>query len=99
MRKSNMTLLIRGMLLFQLLIVQLLIGQLFNPDSVKAENFNSGKMWTFDNPTYDYLKETYNFEADEDWSDHVRLSALRIPCCTASFISKDGLIITNHHCA
>lgn len=99
MRKSNMTLLIKGILLFQFLLVQLLVAQSFNPDTVKAGKFDTGKMWTFDDPPYDYLKETYNFEADEDWFDHVRLSALRIPGCTASFVSEDGLIMTNHHCA
>jgi len=71
----------------------------FNPDTVKAGRFDTGKMWTFDYPPYDYLQQQYGFKATPDWFENVRLSALRIPGCTASFISSDGLILTNNHCA
>lgn len=76
-------------------------GQLtqFNPDTVKAGRFDTGKMWTFDYPPYKYLQERYGFKATPEWFENVRLSALRIPGCTASFISGDGLILTNNHCA
>ena len=71
----------------------------FDPDTVKAGKFDNGKMWTFDYPPFEYLKNTYDFEPSQDWFDNVRLSALRIPGCTASFVSADGLIMTNHHCS
>lgn len=71
----------------------------FYPDTVKAGRFDTGKMWTFDNPPIDYLKEQYDISFDEAWFEDVRLSALRIPGCTASFVSADGLIMTNNHCA
>lgn len=71
----------------------------FNPDTVKAGRFDSGKMWTFDNPPTQYFKEAYDFAPDQDWFDNARLGALRIQGCTASFISEDGLVLTNHHCA
>lgn len=73
--------------------------QTFNPDTVQAKLFDTGKMWTFDYPPFDYWEETYGFVADEDWMKHVQLSTLRIPGCTASFVSEDGLIVTNHHCS
>lgn len=68
-------------------------------DTVKAQKFDTGKMWSFDYPPTEYFKKTYNFSPDESWFEHVRLSALRLPGCTSSFVSADGLIMTNHHCA
>ena len=73
--------------------------QAFNPDTVQAKKFDTGKMWTFDFPPIDYWKNTYGFIATEEWLNHVQLSTLRIPGCTASFVSEDGLIVTNHHCS
>ncbi|HEX2869322.1 MAG TPA: S46 family peptidase [Ignavibacteriales bacterium] len=71
----------------------------FEADTVKAQKYDTGKMWAFEFPPFDYLKEVYNFNASQEWFDDVRLSALRIPGCTASFVSEDGLIMTNNHCA
>ncbi len=69
------------------------------PLSHESDKFDIGKMWTFDYPPVDYLKDRYGIEFSKDWFDDVRLSALRIPGCTASFISPNGLILTNNHCA
>lgn len=71
----------------------------FSADTVKSQKYDTGKMWTFEFPPFEYLKQVYNFAPDQQWFDNVRLSALRIPGCTASFVSGDGLIMTNNHCA
>jgi len=68
-------------------------------DTVKAQKFDMGKMWTFENPPLDYFEETYGFKPSEEWLDKVQKSALKFGSgCSASFISEDGLIMTNHHC-
>lgn len=59
----------------------------------------TGKMWTFDVPPLEYWARRYNFRPSQEWLDHARLSAARIGGCTASFVSADGLVMTNNHCA
>ncbi|WP_234735914.1 S46 family peptidase [Tellurirhabdus bombi] len=72
----------------------------FNADTVKAGPFDMGKMWTFDNPPKDYFQKTYGFAPDDKWFEETRLAALRFASyCSASFVSADGLVMTNHHCA
>lgn len=67
---------------------------------VEAGRFDYGKMWTFDNPPLDYFAEAYGFRPDSAWFDHARLGALRFSTyCSASFVSPNGLIMTNNHCA
>ena len=68
-------------------------------DTVRAGRFDNGRMWTFENPPAGYLSETYGIDADSVWFRRARLGALRIPGCSASFVSGDGLVLTNHHCA
>ncbi len=68
-------------------------------DTVKAGQFDMGKMWTFDNPPLDYFEKEYGFKPSEEWLEKARKSALKFGGgCTASFVSEDGLIMTNHHC-
>jgi len=55
-------------------------------------------MWTFDNLPLKQLKEKYAFEPSQAWTDHVRLSTLTLGGCTGSFVSAEGLVLTNHHC-
>lgn len=86
------------MLVYVFSLTQFLFSQGIKQE-VKSDIFDTGKMWTFDFPPTEYLKETYDFEPTEDWFENVRLSALRIPGCTASFVSEDGLMMTNNHCS
>ena len=59
-----------------------------------------GTMWTFENAPLDYWKQAYGFNATKEWLDHVRLSSVRFgESCSSSFVSPNGLVLTNHHCA
>ena len=55
-------------------------------------------MWTFDNFPSEAVKKAYGADVTPAWLDHVRLSTIRLSNCTASFVSPQGLILTNHHC-
>jgi len=58
-----------------------------------------GSMWTFDAVPVKKYEEKYGFKADKEWLNHVQKSALQFGGgCSGSFVSADGLIMTNHHC-
>ncbi|MGO9931592.1 MAG: S46 family peptidase [Steroidobacteraceae bacterium] len=55
-------------------------------------------MWTFDDFPSAAVKQVYGVQITRAWLDHVRLSTIRLSNCTASFVSPEGLFLTNHHC-
>src|SRR5271154_3259 len=55
-------------------------------------------MWTFDDFPSSAVRQSYGADVTPAWLDHVRLSTIRLTNCTASFVSPEGLILTNHHC-
>ncbi|MDQ6941385.1 MAG: S46 family peptidase [Candidatus Eremiobacteraeota bacterium] len=56
-------------------------------------------MWTIDHFPVQQVAKTYGFAATPAFLDHVRASSVRLPGCSGSFVSRDALIMTNHHCA
>jgi hypothetical protein len=55
-------------------------------------------MWLFNRPPKQILKERYNFEPTKEWLDHVQRASVRFNSGgSGSFISADGLVMTNHH--
>jgi len=69
-----------------------------NTDTVRAGRYDLGRMWTFEYPPVQEFSR-YGFTPDSAWFARMRMAALRVPGCSASFVSEDGLMITNHHCA
>src|SRR4051794_21847950 len=56
-------------------------------------------MWTFDAFPAAKMRTDYGWAPDQPWLDKVRAAAVRLTGgCSASFVSADGLILTNHHC-
>jgi len=55
-------------------------------------------MWLFNNPPRKLLKDKYNFDPNDKWLEHVQKSSVRFNSGgSGSFVSADGLVMTNHH--
>jgi hypothetical protein len=55
-------------------------------------------MWLFNDLPKDYLKDKYGLEVTQDWADRLMKSCVRFNVGgSASFISSNGLVLTNHH--
>ncbi len=54
-------------------------------------------MWTFDNPPVQALAEHYQFHVTPGWLEHLRLAAVNFSGASSSFVSAQGLLLTNHH--
>ena len=61
--------------------------------------FSDGGMWTFQEFPHALLKREHNADVTSAWLERVRTATIRLSNCTASFVSPEGLILTNHHCA
>ena len=57
-------------------------------------------MWTFDNIPKDAIARKYKVTLTDQWLQRLQQSVVRLESgCTGSFVSAEGLILTNHHCA
>jgi hypothetical protein len=66
--------------------------------TVSAARADEG-MWTFDNFPAAAVEAKYGVAIDAAWLDRVRGAAVRLSNgCSASIVTADGLVLTNHHC-
>ncbi len=57
-------------------------------------------MWTMDHLPTAQLRQRYGFVPSAQWITQVIQASARLTLgCSASFVSADGLVMTNHHCA
>src|SRR5216110_3852871 len=55
-------------------------------------------MWLFNAPPLKQLKEKYQFEPTQQWLEHLQKASVRFNSGgSGSFVSANGLVITNHH--
>jgi hypothetical protein len=55
-------------------------------------------MWLFNQPPRQILRERYQFDATDAWLDHLQKASVRFNSGgSGSFVSADGLLISNHH--
>ena len=80
-------------------VLGLLLGALLLISSGRLAHAEEG-MWTLDNFPKTQVRDRHNVNIDDAWLDRVRLATTRLEGgCTGSFVSPDGLVLTNHHCA
>jgi hypothetical protein len=57
-------------------------------------------MWTYDNFPTAKMQAKYGWAPDAAWLERARLASVRLTLgCSASLVSPEGLVMTNHHCA
>ena len=79
---------------FRRVLLSLLVTLAAAPDASAEEG-----MWLFTDFPAERVKKAYGFEPTQRWLDSVRLGSVRLAGgCSASFVSPDGLVMTNHHC-
>lgn len=67
--------------------------------AIANSTFAAEGMWTLDNLPYADLEKNYNFKPTPEWIQKSMRSAVRLAGgCSGSFVSPEGLVLTNHHC-
>jgi hypothetical protein len=67
--------------------------------SVSATAVAAEGMWTLDQLPRKSLQERYDFNPDPAWVQRMMQASVRLAGgCSGSFVSADGLVLTNAHC-
>lgn len=72
----------------------ILTAAMINTNSLPADE----GLWLFNHPPKKLLKEKHGFNAPPEWYEHLQKSSVRFNTGgSGSFVSADGLVMTNHH--
>jgi hypothetical protein len=74
------------------LVIALFVGQTLPPAAFADEG-----MWPINNVPKAEIKRKYGFDVTDEWLRKVQMSAVRFPNGSGSFVSPDGLVLTNYH--
>ena len=76
-------------------VATVLVCEVFSP--VTTVNADEG-MWLLNDPPRKYLKEKHGFDLTDEWLERAQKASVRFNNGgSGSFVSTDGLIVTNHH--
>ena len=76
------------------------ISLLFAMTIPQDESYADEGMYLFNDLPRKLLSEKYGFDPSDQWADELRLASVRFNSGgSGSFISSDGLVLTNHHVA
>ena len=73
-----------------------LILALFTIQTIPVAAVDEG-MWTFNNVPKADIKQKYGFDVTDEWLRKVQLASVRFPGGSGSFVSPNGLVLTNYH--
>jgi hypothetical protein len=66
---------------------------------LSAPAFAEEGMWTIDAFPAAKVKTAYGFAPDKAWLERIQKASVRLEGgCSGSVVSKQGLVLTNHHC-
>ena len=82
--------------MYRLILTWLCLLTLLLLDPASTLRADEG-MWTLDNLPLDQLRERYRFTPTQEWLDHLRLSSVRVGGASGSFVSPDGLVMTDQY--
>src|SRR5215208_4110027 len=73
-------------------LAALLLASALAPAAIADEG-----MWAFNNLPRAEIKRRYGFEVTDEWVRRVQSATVRFPNGTGSFVSAEGLVLTNYH--
>ena len=73
-----------------------LIAAFFLFQTIPVAALDEG-MWTFNNVPREDIKQKYGFDVTDEWLHKVQLASVRFPGGSGSFVSPNGLVLTNYH--